>query len=101
VIIHLGGNIGVLHKHIVAIIDIDCPCMPAATAELLNAARREGRLQYISEDKPKSCVLTNQKNKSVIFLSPITSRTLLQRVSYGEEVRRIKKAQRKEDSLHV
>lgn len=100
-IIHLGGNVGVLHKHIVAIIDIDCPCMPAATQDLLSAVRRDGRLEHISQDKPKSCVLTQHGDKTVVYLSPITSRTLLQRVSRGEEVRRIKNARRKDETFHV
>jgi len=86
VVIHLGGDVGVLQKNIVAIIDIDSPKPALANTKFIANARSQGKLIEVSQDAPKSCIIITLKNDVLVYLSPITSRTLLHRVSSGQEM---------------
>lgn len=73
--IHLGGDVIIPKKEIVAIINVNTR-RSAATAEFLGLARSEKKLELIAEKgKEKSFVLTRER----IFLSPISSATLKKR----------------------
>jgi extracellular matrix regulatory protein B len=52
----------------------------------LSIAEDEGFIRKISEDDPKSFILTEKDNKTIIYLSPISSVTLLKRASFIENI---------------
>lgn len=75
VFIHLGGDVIIPKKDVVAIISAQAR-RAAATAEFLGLARSEKKLELIGErGKEKSLVLTGEK----VFLSPISCATLKKR----------------------
>ncbi|WP_084413172.1 extracellular matrix regulator RemB [Desulfovirgula thermocuniculi] len=88
--IHLGGDVIIPKKDIVAIISAQA-CRSAATAEFLGLARSEKKLELIGErGKEKSFVLTREK----VFLSPISCATLKKRAeaeTWGELARLVGK----------
>jgi len=73
--LHLGGDVVVLKKDVIAILDIRTKLSPV-TKEFIEIAKDEGFIKNISEqNKEKSYVVTTKE----IFLSPISCVTLKKR----------------------
>lgn len=73
--LHLGGDVMVLKKDIIAILDIKTK-QSGATKEFLEIAKDEEFIKTIyAEEKEKSFVITNKE----IYLSPISCNTLKKR----------------------
>lgn len=84
--VHLGGDVVVPVKNIIAIMDIELSAISHNTKEFLETADDEDFIVKISEDKPKSFVLSERDNKTVIYLSPISSATLYKRSRFLDDV---------------
>ena len=84
--IHLGGDFVVSKKDIVAICDMDTSTTSKITCDMLVRAEREGSIVTISNDLPKSFVVTMQENMNYIYLSPISSYALSGRMKQQETV---------------
>ncbi|OPX88307.1 MAG: hypothetical protein A4E53_02089 [Pelotomaculum sp. PtaB.Bin104] len=73
--LHIGDDVVVLKKDIVAILEINTESSPT-TKEFLEIAKDEGFIEYISEkEKGKSYIVTTNK----VFLSTISCSTLKKR----------------------
>ena len=80
--IHLGGDIEVRKKTIVAIFDLDNTSTSKITKEFLNKATKNNMVINVSEeDLPKTFVLTEEKGKKILYISPISSQTLSKRAN--------------------
>jgi len=75
--LHLGGDVIVRLKDVIAIIDLEVTNSPASK-EYLQIAKDEGFLVDVSEGVPKSFVTTDKK----VYLSPISSVTLKKRTAF-------------------
>lgn len=84
--IHLGGDTVISIKDVISIMDVESSNLSKTTKEFLSIADDEGFIRKISEDDPKSFILTEKNNKTVIYLSPISSVTLLKRASFIENI---------------
>jgi extracellular matrix regulatory protein B len=84
--IHLGGDIVISIKDVISIMDLESSNLSNTTKEFLSIAEDEGFIRKISEDDPKSFILTEKDNKTIIYLSPISSVTLLKRASFIENI---------------
>lgn len=84
--LHLGGDVTVQTKDIIAIIDIGSKNISKITKEFLKTAEEEGFIKKTSEDKPKSVILAEINKKSRVFLSPISTTTLLKRSAFIEDI---------------
>ena len=74
--LHIGGEDIVPNKEVIAIIDYEAIKKSEASREFLQIAELEGVLEKtMSDDKIKSCIITDQK----IYLSSISAGTLLRR----------------------
>lgn len=80
--IHLGKDVAVPIKNIIAILDLESTTTSKITKEFLSVAQDEGFIENISEDIPKSFIITEQEKKSKIYLSHISSVTLLKRANF-------------------
>ena len=80
--LHIGGDIVIPVKDVIAIMDIDTTTISKDTREFLKIAEEEGFIKSISDDLPKSFVITEMDKKSIIYLSPISSVTLKKRSQY-------------------
>ncbi|MBM7583274.1 hypothetical protein JOD02_002155 [Caldicoprobacter guelmensis] len=78
-ILHLGGDVVVSTKNIIAIFDIDTINASRINREFLHIAEEEGFVKRVSDDQPKTFILAEIDKKTVVFLSPISSSTLLKR----------------------
>ncbi len=79
--LHLGGDVVVNLKDVIAIMDLDVTTVSKITREFLTVAEEEGFVINVSDDLPKSYVLTERDNESRLYVSPISSQTLLKRAN--------------------
>ena len=78
--LHLGGQTMVKQRDIVAILDLETTSVSKKTKEFLRINERNGVVENISEDIPKSYVICNENGRTKIYISQISSATLLKRV---------------------
>ncbi len=84
--IHLGGDVVVPLNNIIAIMDMESSSLSHNTREFLQTAEDEGFIKKISNDKPKSFILSEKDNNTIIYLSPISSVTLQKRSKFIDSV---------------
>lgn len=87
--LHLGSNVSVRARDVVAIFDYRLFLPAGASAAFYEKAQAEGRIESIvPEGTPKSLVITRQK----IYLSAISPTTLLRRTrqayQYVEDIKK-------------
>jgi len=87
--LHIGGDIVIPEKNIIAILDIESTTISKDTKEFLKIAEEEGFINAISNDLPKSFIITENDKKSKIYLSPISSVTLQKRAGFMSEIANI------------
>ncbi|MEN6314012.1 MAG: extracellular matrix/biofilm biosynthesis regulator RemA family protein [Clostridiaceae bacterium] len=87
--LHIGGDVVIPMKNVIAIFDIETTTLSKDTKDFLRIAEEEGFIQAISEDLPKTFVITEVDKKSKIYLSPISSVTLQKRSGYIEDISNI------------
>ena len=80
--IHLGEDIEVRKKTIVAIFDLDNTSASKITNEFFKRASKNNIVVNVSEeDLPRSYILTEEKGKQTLYISPISSQTLSKRAN--------------------
>lgn len=87
--LHLGGDVVVRLKDVIAIMDLETTTISKISKEFLKVAEEEGFIVNISEDIPKSYIITEVDKKSKIYLSPISSVTLFKRAKYLDSIANI------------
>lgn len=79
--LHLGSDVVVNSKDIIGIMDMENTSTSKITREYLQKAEKENEIINVSyEDLPKSYVIIKNKNERKIYISPISSATLLKRL---------------------
>ncbi len=85
--LHLGQDTVIKINDIVGIFDIETSTISKATRNYLAAAQKEGRVVNVSMEMPKSFVICcNKKNKLTVYITQISSTTLLKRTGYIDEI---------------
>lgn len=81
--IHLGNNIMLPTDEIIGIFDLENTSISKRTRDFLNRAEKQGKVITISYDLPRSFVIAGKnKNDAKIYISQISSSTLLKRTAY-------------------
>lgn len=83
--IQLGNEVSVIDKDIVGIFNIDTTFRSKDSNDFLRISDEEGFVQKTYDYYIKSVVVTEINNKSKIFLSSISSHTLIKRIS-GDKI---------------
>ncbi len=73
--LHIGGDVVLPMKNIVMIMDLETTSVSKDTKEFLRKTQEKGIITSISEDLPKSFVITETDKECKIYLSPISSVT--------------------------
>ncbi len=85
--IHIGQEITLHSDDIIGIFDLDTATVAKRTRQFLEQAEKNGDIFTISDDIPKSFIVCRapwRKSKKIIYLSQISSTTLLHRaVNYN------------------
>jgi hypothetical protein len=76
--LHVGADVVVSVKHVVAIFDLRSSTRAEATREFIRLAHNDKQITDIAGGEPKSLVLTDSR----IYLSPISSLTLMKRADF-------------------
>ena len=74
-----AGNEEILKKNIIGIFDLDTSTVSKKTRDFLAAAEKEGRVQLLTYDLPRSFILTLENGEHKIYLSQYSAATLLAR----------------------
>jgi len=82
--LHLGRDIVVPRQSIVAVLDMDTATASRHTRAFLSAAEQSGQVFMVSDELPRSAVLCVEAGNPVVYISQISSRTLLKRAEEGE-----------------
>ncbi len=75
--IHIGADVSLPAHWIVGIFDLDRLTPQGGTAAFMRQAEALGRLDWMTEDLPRSMVVTVDR----VFLSPVSTATLRARLA--------------------
>ena len=80
--LHIGSDRMVYSGDIVAVFDFENTTTSKITREFLAVSQEEDFIVNVSEeDLPKSFIVTEYGGKTTVFISPISSATILKRLS--------------------
>lgn len=77
---HLEQDSVILKKNIIGIFDMDKTTVSKKTREYLNNSERQGKVRYLSYDLPKSFVVCDESGEMVVYISRLSSGTLIKRL---------------------
>jgi len=83
--LHLGRDVAVADNSIVVIFDMDTATWSRHTRSYLSAAEKAGKVYVITDELPKSAVVCRENGDHVVYISQISSRTLLKRLEEGTD----------------
>jgi hypothetical protein len=81
--LHLGQSVVVTFDSVVGVFDLDNTTGSRITRDLLRRAEREGRVETVTSELPRSFVLCSENGEQKIYLSQLTTATLLKRSEGG------------------
>ena len=93
--VHIGADVEIMIRDLIGIFDINSIDNSKISKEFLKVAQEEGFISIVSEDEIKSVVITEEKGKNVIYLSPISSATLQKRINLINQLSIIRKKKSK------
>lgn len=79
--LHLGRDVIISKRDIVLILDLDTSSYSHKTRDFLARAEREGRVINVSTELPKSVVVAHDNERDIIYISQMSSQTLLKRAT--------------------
>lgn len=77
--LHLGQNIVILQSAVIGIFDLDNTTQSHITRKFLNRLEMEGKIINVSDELPKSFIVCKEKKDVRVYLSQISTATLLKR----------------------
>ena len=77
--LHLGQNVVIPVKKIIGLFDLDNTSQSKTTRQFLEKAEKENRVINISDDIPKSFAVCMDKGECKIYISQLSTATLLKR----------------------
>lgn len=81
--VHIGGDISVISGSITAVISLETAVVSSkGISAFMNSQDDDNRLQYLTEEIPKSLIVTDDRT----YVSSISSSVLLKRLTGSEIV---------------
>lgn len=77
--LHLGNGAVANTDDIIAILDMDNTTVSRQSRQFLAMAQKNGQIVDTSEDLPKTYVITNYRGETKVYITSISSQTLLKR----------------------
>ena len=77
--LHLGQNTVVDTEQLLGVFDLDNSTVSKHTRDFLARAQKEGRVVNVSMELPKSFAVCRDKEGETVYLSQLSSATLLRR----------------------
>ncbi len=80
--LHLGSDVVVSRKDVIAIFDLDGTSISKKTREFLDISQKKGIVVDVSKfDLPKSFILCQNKKDVYLYISPLSASTILKRAN--------------------
>lgn len=84
--LHVGQSVVVPYRDVVGIFDLDNASSSHLTRAFLERAEKEGRVETVGEDIPKSFLVCGKSGGAYkVYLSQLSSATLLKRAEGSAE----------------
>ena len=77
--LHLGQDKVVKKKNIIGIFDLDTATVSKKTRDFLANAEKKGNVINVTYELPKSFVVCSENGKTKVYISQLSSTTLLKR----------------------
>ncbi len=77
--LHLGQDTVVKTDTVIGIFDLDNATVSKKTRDFLTRAEKDGKVVNVTYELPKSFIVCNDKGKTKVYISQISSVTLLKR----------------------
>ena len=84
--LHLGQDTVIRTKDIVGIFNLETSTISQTTRDTLAAAQKGGAVVNVSMEMPKSFVLCESGGKTTVYVTQISSTTLLKRTGFTGEI---------------
>lgn len=81
--LHLGFEKVIKSENIIGIFDLDNTTLQKSSRDYLAKAEKAGNIENVCEDLPKSFVVCSENGKRKIYITQISSSTILKRVNTG------------------
>jgi len=77
--LHLGQNVVVSEKDVIGIFDLDNTTGSHITRKFLNDAEKANSVVNVSDDLPRSFIVSGADKEITVYLSQLSPQTLLKR----------------------
>ena len=84
--LHLGQDTVVLMKDVIGIFDMETSTISQTTRDMLATAQKSGHVVNVSMEMPKSFVLCKSGKTITVYISQISSLTLLKRAALANTI---------------
>ncbi|MDO5783963.1 MAG: DUF370 domain-containing protein [Eubacteriales bacterium] len=81
--LHLGQDVIVPVSSIIGIYDMDTATWSKHTRAFMSALERAGQVKALFDDLPKSCILCQEGGVTTLYISQLSTATLLKRSGQG------------------
>lgn len=79
--LHLGQSVMIPYGEVLAVFDLDNASWAYKTREFLERAEQEGRAVWLTDDLPRSFVLTETRGgDNMVYISPLSAAILKKRL---------------------
>jgi hypothetical protein len=84
--LHLGGDVIVRTEDIVGIFDLENTTAGANTRKFLALAEKAGRVVNVTDELPRSFIVTQSDGQSRVYIAQISPATLKKRVGFIQNI---------------
>ena len=81
--LHIGNGKSVKQKDLIGIFDLDTATVSRITKDFINKRQKEGAVTYLDSDLPRAFILLDEKGKTRVRLSRISTSGLKVRLESG------------------
>ena len=81
--LHIGNGKSVNKKDIIGIFDLDTATVSKITKDFINKSQKKGLVTYFDSDLPRAFILLDEKGKTRVRLSRISTAGLKVRLDSG------------------
>ena len=82
--INIGGDMALRDRSIIGIFDLDGTSVSKKTMEFLKSAEQEGGLISVTDDIPKTFLVTEEYGMERVFFTQLSGATLEKRITKTE-----------------
>ncbi len=84
--IHIGHDTVIIEKEIIGIFDMENTTVMKKTLDYLNNAEKQKKVRNVAPfELPKSFIVCEEPNGTVIYISPVSVGTILKRIESAKK----------------